>query len=142
MREQLRKKREEGFTLIELLIVIIILAILAAIVVFAVGSTAGNAKISACNADAKSVETAVEAYKAQLGSFPANMSSLTVTTTAVITEGGGGVYNATYGPWLRAVPSANTGADGYSIAYAGGTVSVVDTAGVFNYDAGGACAKA
>src|SRR6202035_5267792 len=65
MLDRLQQKRndEGGFTLIELLIVIVILAILAAIVVFAVGTTTTNAKISACNADAKSVETAIEAYQ-------------------------------------------------------------------------------
>jgi general secretion pathway protein G len=65
-------RNDEGFTLIELLIVIIILAILAAIVVFAVGTTTKNASVSSCNADAKSVETALESYKAQkAASFPA-----------------------------------------------------------------------
>ena len=59
-----RRSNEEGFTLIELLIVIIILAILAAIVVFAVGTTGKNAAAASCEADAKQVETAVEAYRA------------------------------------------------------------------------------
>jgi general secretion pathway protein G len=56
---------DEGFTLIELLIVIVVLGILAAVVVFALGSVTGNAKASSCNADAKTVETAVQAYNAQ-----------------------------------------------------------------------------
>jgi len=60
----LAKRAEGGFTLIELLIVIIILAVLAAIVVFAVGSTGQNAAAASCQADAKSVETALEAFKA------------------------------------------------------------------------------
>jgi prepilin-type N-terminal cleavage/methylation domain-containing protein len=65
----LRKLREradnEGFTLIELLIVITILGILAGIVVFAVGTTGSNATASACKADKKTVETAIEAFKAE-----------------------------------------------------------------------------
>ncbi len=70
--EALTKKRDEaGFTLIELLIVIVILGILAAIVVFAVGTTGSNAAVSACNADAKTVEVALESYKAQTGAYPA-----------------------------------------------------------------------
>jgi prepilin-type N-terminal cleavage/methylation domain-containing protein len=64
------KRNEGGFTLIELLIVIIILAILAAIVVFAVGTTGSNAKTSACAADAKTFETALESYKAEVGAYP------------------------------------------------------------------------
>ena len=55
----------EGFTLIELLIVIVVLGILAAVVVFALGSVTGNAKSSACQADAKQVLTAVQTYNAQ-----------------------------------------------------------------------------
>jgi len=109
MWKQLKRKRtDEGFTLIELLIVIIILAILAAIVVFAVGSTTSNASLSACKADKKSVETAVEAYKAQQGNYPTAESLLTGTfadpNNSTVTDG----------PWLKELPSAS----GYTISYA------------------------
>ena len=85
---------DEGFTLIELLIVIIILAILAAIVVFAVGSTGTNAAQAACKSDAKSVETAIEAYKAQHPGtgYPSTYTELTTS-------------DASGGPWLKAQPS-------------------------------------
>src|SRR5271168_1860673 len=81
LQRMVAKRDQGGFTLIELLIVIIILAILAAIVVFAVGSTNTNAIASSCNADAKSVETALEAYKAQITSYPSTMSALTSSFT-------------------------------------------------------------
>jgi general secretion pathway protein G len=102
---------EDGLTLIELLVVLVVLAILAAMVVFAVGATTQNAVSAACNADAKSVEAAVEAYRAQTGSFPATLSRLTqpVTTNA-----------GTVGPWLRSVP----GTSHY-------TVSIDNTGGVY-----------
>jgi len=80
------KRDEGGFTLIELLIVIIILAILAAIVVFAVGSTGANAKTAACNSDAKTFETALESYKAEVGVYPGD-PSLTGGSAAQITQG-------------------------------------------------------
>lgn len=71
MWERMRERSNEGgFTLIELLIVIVILAILAAIVVFAVGTTGSNAKSAACSSDAKSFETALESYKAEVGAYP------------------------------------------------------------------------
>jgi len=97
------KRDQGGFTLIELLIVIIILAILAAIVVFAVGSTNSNAIASSCNADAKSVETALEAYKAQIGTYPsaAAASSALVTSTVASVNG----VTETVGPWLKEWPS-------------------------------------
>ena len=49
----------------ELLVVIVILGILAAVVVFAIGGTQTQAKVSACQAEKATVETAYEAYKAQ-----------------------------------------------------------------------------
>lgn len=112
MMERMKEKRnEEGFTLIELLIVIVILAILAAIVVFAVGTTTGNAKASACNSDAKTVETAMEAYKAQVGAFPAAETDLTMAANGV-------------GPWLRQWPVATVANNGYAITMVPGTGEV------------------
>lgn len=118
MFERLNKKRSEGgFTLIELLIVIIILAILAAIVVFAVGTTGTNSRRAACDADAKSVETAVEAYKAQIGSYPGAGA-----TTALLTASG------TNGPWLRSWPGT---ANSYTVTLAASGVVNVNGS---NYD--------
>lgn len=59
-----RMQEDEGFTLIELLIVIVVLGILAAIVVFALSNQTSNSATAACKADAKSVEIAQEAYRA------------------------------------------------------------------------------
>ena len=85
----LRKKHrirplQAGFTLIELLIVVVILAILAAIVVFAVGGSRANALASSCKADAKSLETALEAWKANNGngSYPTPPTSPTDTASS------------------------------------------------------------
>ncbi len=75
------KKNDEGFTLIELLIVIVILGILAAVVVFAVGGITQDAEQNACKAEERAVETAIEAYRADRGSYP--------TGTADIVDGGG-----------------------------------------------------
>ena len=70
LNRRLEASRQGGFTLIELLIVIVILGILAAIVVFAVGGITDKGNKAACKSDLKSVETAVEAYKAQNSSYP------------------------------------------------------------------------
>lgn len=56
-----RKTNDDGFTLIELLIVIIILGILAAVVVFSVNGLNNDAKLNACKAEVRAVETAFEA---------------------------------------------------------------------------------
>ncbi len=135
MLERLKARRgEEGFTLIELLIVIIILAILAAIVVFAVGTTTKNATVAACNATAKSVETAVEAYKAQTGSFPASVTVLTSST-------GTNSTGTTIGPWLRQVPRSKS----YRIVTTTtGKVNVVIGSSTYTFDTSttGACKSA
>jgi general secretion pathway protein G len=73
--DRLRERRaqgaaEGGFTLIELLIVIVILGILAGIVVFAVQNLTGSSAKASCGSDFKTVQTAVEAYKAQVGTYP------------------------------------------------------------------------
>jgi general secretion pathway protein G len=72
--EPLRPRTEEGgeggFTLIELLIVIVVLGILVAIVVFAVQRLTSSGAESSCSTDWKTVQTALEAYKAEMGAYP------------------------------------------------------------------------
>lgn len=119
--ERLKAKREDaGFTLIELLIVIIILAILATIVIFAVGTTTKNASVAACQTTLKTVQTAVEAYKAQTptGKYPATLTVLLTKTTTTATN--------PKGPWLKEKPTATPAKNGYQITYTGtsGAVTV------------------
>jgi outer membrane murein-binding lipoprotein Lpp len=52
--------------------------------------------IAACKADARAVETAAEAYRAQVGNYPQSISVLTQTAV---------VNGHSVGPWLRAAPS-------------------------------------
>ncbi len=127
---QARRAEEgfDGFTLIELLIVIVVLGILAAVVVFALGGVTGQSKQAACNSDAKSVETAVEAFHSWPQNtdnhYPANMASLSANT-----------FNTKF---LRSAPSATVANNGYSITLAaGGEVDVTTTTGPTSYDAGG-----
>src|SRR5438132_3572297 len=123
------KRDERGFTLIELLIVIVILGILAAIVVFAVGTTSASSVQAACHADGKSLETALESYKAQTGAFPAADGNgngtgagwAALTTTATDANGN------PIGPWLKQQP----GTAHYRLSFAGttGVVSVSNSSG-------------
>ncbi|MCE7885635.1 MAG: prepilin-type N-terminal cleavage/methylation domain-containing protein [Actinobacteria bacterium ATB1] len=69
--EEARQIRSEsGFTLVELLIVIVILGILTAVVVFSVGGLRSSGSVAACRAQEKTVQVALEAYNARMGSYP------------------------------------------------------------------------
>jgi general secretion pathway protein G len=85
MRQRLRAVRAQrgndgGFTLTELLIVIVILGVLTGIVVFAVGAFTNRGEVSACRTAMKTVETAIETYRAQnSGALPPDMAALVPT---------------------------------------------------------------
>jgi prepilin-type N-terminal cleavage/methylation domain-containing protein len=112
-------KRDGGFTLIELLIVIVVLGILAAVVVFALGGVTGKSVVSACNADAKTVQTAVSAYQAQNTASPLAID----TSGTASNQTAGSHINYLVSTYLQTWPQ-NTGSN-YAISVAaGGQVQV------------------
>jgi prepilin-type N-terminal cleavage/methylation domain-containing protein len=132
--ERLRARRDErgdegGFTLIELLIVIVILAILAAIVVFAVQNLTGSSAKASCESDVQTVDHASQAYLAQVGTAPTNVTNLTAAAGSVKLSDGS--FNT--GPWLHNTPTNGTH---YSIILTDGNTA-------YNgWTVGGAAAKA
>ena len=119
----LSESTDRGFTLIELLIVIVILGVLAGITVFAVQNFTSTSVQAACKADYKSVEVAVEAYKAQTGQYPtagvtgshgipAAVAPPDPKSDAVTTTNGflaGDTFDTpNLGPWLRDQPTNGT----------------------------------
>ena len=99
-------KRAAGFTLIELLIIMVILGILAAIVMFAVQNLEGSSSVSSCKADFKTVETAQEAYRSQVGT--------SATTFDQLTHAGISPTGQAVGPWVKEAPTSK---DGYQIGF-------------------------
>ncbi len=79
LKSRARMRGQGGFTLIELLIVIAILGILAGVVVYAVGGSTESAKKNACTTERDTIDTALEAYKADAttGAYPGDLASLT-----------------------------------------------------------------
>jgi general secretion pathway protein G len=67
---------DKGFTLVEVLIVIVILGILATVTVFAVSGITDKGKTSACQSDAKNIQTAEEAYSANTGGYTNDQAQL------------------------------------------------------------------
>jgi len=96
------------------------------ITVIAPGSTttAAGAVVASCQADAKSVETALEAYDTQMGSYPLADDWGVLTTSHTGPRGPAG-------PWLKAVPSMTH----YVINFDGSGDVSVDKVGVTTYQA-------
>jgi len=66
----MRVRRQQGFTLIELLVVLAILAMLAAVVVPRVFRSLEKAKVNTAKTQIAAFETAIAAYRLDVGSFP------------------------------------------------------------------------
>jgi general secretion pathway protein G len=126
--ERLRRD-ERGFTLIELLIVIVILGILAGIVLFAVGGVTDRGNVAACKNDFKTIQTAVEAYRAQKKDYPPDL-------VPTLTNPAGGTQFLVWDPAFTGTNSATDKGTGgnvwnpgneYTITYYPSTGAVVAT---------------
>jgi type II secretory pathway pseudopilin PulG len=81
-------------------VVTVVLGILAAVAVFGIVGADPSSTSVACEASFKTVETAAEAYKAQTGQYPAQLSDLTGQHV--------GLTGVMEGPWLRDMPDVYT----------------------------------
>ncbi|MCP4652265.1 MAG: prepilin-type N-terminal cleavage/methylation domain-containing protein [Candidatus Omnitrophica bacterium] len=72
----------KGFTLIEILFVIVVIAILAAIIVPRLTTTQTTAKQNACDANVANINTQLERYYFDTGSWPAAALTQMIPTTS------------------------------------------------------------
>ena len=70
-------RNRKGLTLIELLIVVIILGALAAIAIPRITTSATTAKQNACTTNVNTLNTSIEMYEKDTGSFPAALATVT-----------------------------------------------------------------
>lgn len=84
---QSNSTKDKGFTLVELLIVIVILGILATVTVFAVRGITDKGTTSACAADKKVMEVAIESYFALAGGATIPVAGSVTIGTSTFTAG-------------------------------------------------------
>jgi len=75
-------KTNRGFTLIEVLFVVVIIAILAAVVIPRITTTQDTANQNACDANIANINTQIERYYFDTGSWPATALSEMIPTTS------------------------------------------------------------
>ena len=77
----LRTTKRKGITLIELLVVVLILAALSAIAIPRISQSANNAKANACRTNVDVINSAIEMFNADTGSYPATLDVVTQDVT-------------------------------------------------------------
>ncbi len=80
VRRIIMKRGRKGFTLVELLIVVLILGALAAIAVPRILGGATTAKANACHTNIDMINSQIELYYANEGSWPATLDVVTGDT--------------------------------------------------------------
>ncbi len=116
-KRQKRRNSRSGFTLIEIMLVVVIIGLLAAFAVPNIGKNLNKARINKAKGDIAGLQTAVEMYNMDVGSYPSSLNDLI--------SGSGGKWD---GPYLKdgKLPQDPWG-DDYQYSHNGDTYTVTST---------------
>ena len=114
--KQTAKRGEEGFTLVELMVVIVILGLLATIVAINVLPATGRANTEKAKADIATIEQALEMYRLDNLTYPANTEGLQALVSAP--PGMGQPQRYRQGGYIKRLPDDPWG-NPYRYAYPG-----------------------
>lgn len=81
----MRRQRARGFTLIEIMIVIAIIGVLTLLILPNMVKSKYQAEWTSCSGYQRTIAAACESYQAQYGSYPANLTVLTVSNPQFLT---------------------------------------------------------
>ncbi|HHY60736.1 MAG TPA: prepilin-type N-terminal cleavage/methylation domain-containing protein [Clostridia bacterium] len=70
------RKNQKGFTLVELMVVVVIIGVLVAIAVPVYSNMTLRAKERACDANVRTIQSAVNAFYAEKNEYPENLKDL------------------------------------------------------------------
>jgi general secretion pathway protein G len=98
------RDRRQGFTLVEILLVVAILGILSGVAVVSLKGRTKTASISATRTSIKAIQTAIDTYEVDNGTYPPSLQSL-------LTKGSENNWN---GPYIK---DARTPKDAWGVEF-------------------------
>jgi general secretion pathway protein G len=117
-------RNDEGYTLTEMLVVIAIIGLLAAVLTPTLVGQLSRARVKAAALQLQTVESALEAYRSDIGHLPSDQEGLGALVAAPAgAEGWLGPYlrdpKAVRDPWGRAFQYRETGEDAFEVTSLG-----------------------
>lgn len=105
--------KQKGFTLVELLVVVAIIGVLSALVMANLVGIRQRARDAQRKSDVRQIQSALELYRADLGSYP-NTTGYTACSTIALTNNGWVSDTTNLTVYLKSVPCDPSGSGAYN----------------------------